>query len=95
MYEPDVFHLLPLTTQLKAMKFIVEAFDKENEFPDFEVVLPDDCEAQLAEIMNGSSPQRGDEGYDLNETQLSNIEVLAGKRFNDEKHIFQLTCNVS
>lgn len=74
------------------MKFIVEAFDKENEFPDFEVVLPDDCEAQLAEIMNGSLPQRGD---DLNETQLSNIEVLAGKRFNDEKHIFQLTCNVS
>ncbi|GFM78197.1 hypothetical protein PSCICO_07230 [Pseudomonas cichorii] len=77
------------------MKFIIEAFDKENEFLDFEIVLPDDCEAQLAEIMNWSSPQRGIEGYNLSNTQLSSIEVLAGKRFNDEKHIFQLTCNVS
>ena len=36
------------------MKFIVEAFDKEKEFLDFEVVLPNDCEAQLAKIMNWS-----------------------------------------
>ena len=77
------------------MKFIVEAFDKENEFLDFEVVLPDDCESQLAKIMNWSSPQRGDEGYNLSSTQLSSIGALVGKRFNDDKHIFQLTCNVS
>ncbi|TWR92616.1 hypothetical protein FJD38_03060 [Pseudomonas saxonica] len=77
------------------MKFVVEAFDKENEFLDFEIVLPDDCEAQLAKIMNWSSQQRGDEGYNLSSTQLSSIEALTGKHFNDDKHIFQLTCNVS
>ena len=77
------------------MKFIVEAFDKEKEFLDFEVVLPNDCEAQLAKIMNWSSPQRGDEGYNLSSTQLSSIEALIGKRFNDDNYIFQLTCNVS
>ena len=77
------------------MKFIVEAFDKENEFLDFEVVLQNDCEAQLAKIMNWSSPQRGDEGYNLSSTQLSSIEALAGKYFSDDKHLFQLTCNVS
>ena len=77
------------------MKFIVEAFDKEKEFLDFEVVLPNDCEAQLAKIMNWSSPQRGDEGYNLSSTQLSSIEALIGKRLNDDKYIFQLTCNVS
>jgi len=77
------------------MKFIVEAFDKENEFLDFEVVLQNDCEAQLATIMNWSSPQRGDEGYNLSSTQLSSIEALAGKYFSDDKHLFQLTCNVS
>ena len=77
------------------MKFIVEAFNKVNEFLDFEVALPDGCEAQLAKIMNWSSPQRGDEGYNLSSTQLSSIEALIGKRFNDDKYIFQLTCNVS
>ncbi|KMM96047.1 DUF7683 domain-containing protein [Pseudomonas lundensis] len=77
------------------MKFIVEAFDKEKEFLDFEVVLPNDCEAQLAKIMNWSSPQRGDEGYNLSSTQLSSIEALAGKCFSDDKHLFQLPCNVS
>ena len=82
-------------TQPENMKFIVEAFDKENEFLDFEVALPDGCEAQLAKIMNWSSPQLGDEGYNLSSSQLSSIEALAGKRFNDDKHIFQLTCNVS
>ncbi|WP_425518820.1 DUF7683 domain-containing protein [Pseudomonas lijiangensis] len=54
----------------RTLKFIIEAFDKENEFLDFEIVLPDDCEAQLAEIMNWSSPQRGIEGYNLSNTQL-------------------------
>ena len=77
------------------MKYIVEAFDKEKEFLDFEIILPDGCEAQLAEIMNWSSPQRGDEGYNLSDAQLSSIEALAGKRFKDANHIFQLTCNVS
>lgn len=77
------------------MKYIVEAFDKKNEFLDFEIVLPDGCEAQLSEIMNWTSPQRGDEGYNLSETQLLSIELLASKRFYDANHIFQLTCNVS
>lgn len=75
------------------MKFIIEAFNKENEFLDFEVALPEDCEARLSEIMNWSSPQRGDEGYNLSTAQLASIEVLAGKRFKDDRHIFQLTCN--
>ena len=61
------------------MKFIVEAFDKETEFLDFEVVLPDDCEAQLAEIMNWSSPQRGDEATTLTKP---NYRVLRYWRVN-------------
>ncbi len=77
------------------MKYVIEAFDKDSEFLDFEIELPDGCEAQLAEIMNWASPQRGDEGYNLSDTQLSSIELLAGRRFYDANHIFQLTCNVS
>lgn len=77
------------------MRYIVEAFDKESEFLDFEIVLPEGCEAQLAEIMKWTTPQRGDEGYNLSEAQLSSIEVLVGKRFYDANYIFQLTCNVS
>jgi len=77
------------------MIYIVEAFDKEDESLVFEIELPEGCEPQLAKIMNWSSPQRGDEGYNLSDMQLSSIEVLAGKRFKDEKHIFQLICNAS
>lgn len=76
------------------MKYTVEAFSKETEFLAFEVDLPDGCDAQLAAIMGWSSPQRGDEGYDLSATQIAAIEALAGRPFYDQRHIFQLTCNV-
>jgi hypothetical protein len=91
---PDSLPAFP-DTRGSIMKYIVEAFDKENEFLDFEIVLPDGCEAQLAAIMNWTSPQRGDEGYNVSDTQLLSIELLASKRFYDANHIFQLTCNVS
>lgn len=77
------------------MIYVVEAFDKESEFLAFEIELLEGCETQLAKIMNWTSPQRGDEGYNLTDTQLSSIEVLAGKHFKNDKYIFQLTCNVS
>lgn len=77
------------------MIYVVEAFDKESESLAFEIELPEGCETQLAKIMNWTSPQRGDEGYNLTDTQLSSIEVLAGKRFKNDKYIFQLTCNVN
>ena len=77
------------------MIYVVEAFDKESESLAFEIELPEGCETQLAKIMNWTSPQRGDEGYNLTDTQLSSIEVLAGKHFKNDKYIFQLTCNVS
>lgn len=77
------------------MIYVVEAFDKENESLAFEIELPEGCETQLAKIINWTSPQRGDEGYNLTDTQLSSIEVLAGKRFKNDKYIFQLTCNVN
>lgn len=76
------------------MKYIIEAFDKKTEFLAFEVVLPDGCDAQLAAIMGWLSPQRGDEGYDLNATQMEAIEALADRQFYDQSYIFQLTCNV-
>lgn len=76
------------------MIYIVEAFDKEDESLAFEIALPEGCETQLAKIMNWTSPQRGDEGYNLNDAQLSNIEALTNKCFKNEKYIFQLTCNV-
>ncbi|MNE99633.1 hypothetical protein D3C80_1983410 [compost metagenome] len=76
------------------MKYIIEAFDKETELLAFEVELPDGCDAQLAAIMSWSSPQRGDEGYDLSATQMVAIEALAGRQFSDQNYIFQLTCNV-
>ncbi|MEB0205729.1 hypothetical protein [Pseudomonas sp. CCC3.1] len=77
------------------MIYVVEAFDKESESLAFEIELLEGCETQLAKIMNWTSPQRGDEGYNLTDTQLSSIEVLAGKHFKNDKYIFQLTCNVS
>lgn len=77
------------------MIYVVEAFDKESESLAFEIELPEGCETQLAKIMNWTSPQRGDKGYNLTDTQLSSIEVLAGKRFKNDKYIFQLTCNVN
>ena len=76
------------------MKYIIEAFDKETELLAFEVDLPDGCDAQLAAIMGWLSPQRGDEGYDLNATQKVAIEALAERKFDDQNYIFQLTCNV-
>ncbi|WP_321355623.1 hypothetical protein [Pseudomonas extremaustralis] len=77
------------------MKYIIEAFDKETELLAFEVDLPDGCDAQLAAIMNWSSPQRGDEGYDMSATQRVAIEALVGRQFHDPNYIFQLTCNVN
>ena len=61
------------------MIYSVEAFDKEDESLAFEIALPEGCETQLAKIMNWTSPQRGDEGYNLNDAQLSNIEALTNK----------------
>jgi hypothetical protein len=76
------------------LKYTVEVFDRKTELLVFEINLPEGCDAQLSEIMGWSCPQRGDEGYDLNPQQASAIEALAGKRFFDGFHIFQLTCNV-
>lgn len=76
------------------MQYTVEIFDRETELLVSEINLPEGCNAQLSEIMGWSSPQRGDEGYDLNPQQASAIEALAGREFFDEFHIFQLTCNV-
>jgi hypothetical protein len=73
--------------------YTVEAFDKQTELQAFEVSLPDGCDAQLAEIMGWSTPQRGDEGYNLNATQIAALEVLANRQFCDSDHVFQLTCN--
>lgn len=75
--------------------YTVEAFDKQTESLAFEVNLPDGCDAQLAEIMGWSAPQRGDEGYDLDATQIAALEVLANRQFYDSDHVFQLTCNVA
>jgi hypothetical protein len=77
------------------LKYIVEVFDRHSELLEFEINLPDGCDAQLSEIMEWSEPQRGDEGYDLNRDQASAIEALVGRKFFDEVHIFQLTCNVA
>ena len=81
-----------------ALRRMSEEVDAETvvvPFPAFfEIALPEGCETQLAKIMNWTSPQRGDEGYNLNDAQLSNIEVLTNKCFKNEKYIFQLTCNV-
>ena len=76
------------------MKYIVEAFDKETEFLAFEVDLPEGCDTELAAIMNWTSAQRGDEGYNLSSAQVEAIEKLASRQFYDQNHIFQLTCNV-
>jgi hypothetical protein len=74
--------------------YTIEAFDKETGFLDFEVSLPADCDAPLAKIMGWSTPQRGDEGYDLDATQIAALESVANRPFYDKDHVFQLTCNV-
>jgi hypothetical protein len=76
------------------LKYIVEAFDRSSEFLVFEIELPENCDAQLKQIMGWSTPQRGDEGYNLSPSQAAAIEALAGKRFYDDDHVFQLTCNI-
>lgn len=76
------------------MQYTVEVFDRDTELLVSEINLPEGCNAQLSEIMGWSSPQRGDEGYDLNPEQASAIEALAGREFLDDSHIFQLTCNI-
>ncbi|WP_246882139.1 DUF7683 domain-containing protein [Pseudomonas chlororaphis] len=76
------------------MRYTVEAFDKETEFLAFEINLPNGCDAQLVEIMEWASPQRGDEGYNLSRGQLAAIEKLVGRAFYDPGYIFQLTCNL-
>ncbi|WP_434558576.1 hypothetical protein J3P95_20705 [Pseudomonas sp. Z5-35] len=79
--EPLVFH-------------VVEAFSKKSETLAFEVELPAGCDAQLKQIMGWSTPQRGDEGYNLSRSQAAAIEALAGRLFYDDDNIFQLTCNI-
>lgn len=76
------------------MSYIVEVFDKKSETLIFEVRLPTGSDAQLEQIMGWSTPQRGDEGYNLSPSQAAAIEALAGKRFYDDDHVFQLTCNI-
>jgi len=75
------------------LRYIIEAFDKKTELLVFEIELPDDCEEKLSAVMAWSAPQRGDEGYDLSASQLDAVEALAGRRFYDQRYIFQLTCN--
>jgi hypothetical protein len=76
------------------LKYIVEAFDKKTEFLDFEVELPGNCDSQIAKIMGWSTPPRGDEGYNLNASQIAAIEALASRQFYNHNFIFQLTCNI-
>lgn len=76
------------------LSYKIEAFDHATGFLDFEVRLPDGCNASLAKIMGWSSPQRGDEGYDLDEVQIAALESLAKRPFYDKEHVFQLTCNL-
>lgn len=75
------------------MKYAIEAFDKESDLLDYELSLPSGCDARLAKIMDWSTPQRGDEGYDLDATQIAALELLVKTRFYNEDHVFQLTCN--
>lgn len=76
------------------MNYIIEAFDKITESLAFEIELPEGCDEKLAAIMGWSFLQRGDEGYDLDFSQIEAIEKLADRSFYDNDHIFQLTCNV-
>lgn len=76
------------------LKYIIEAFDTETEFLAFEVELPEGCDSQLTEIIGWSMPQRGDEGYNLDASQVAAIEALVRRQFYDNDHIFQLTCNI-
>jgi hypothetical protein len=76
------------------LRYIIEAFHKDTEFLAFEINLPEGCDSQLAEILGWSTPQRGDEGYDVNAEQAAAIEALASRKFYDNDHTFQLTCNI-
>lgn len=73
----------------------IEVFDKKTEFLAFTLTLPEGHDAQLAQIMGWSEPQRGYEGYDMSAKQAAAIETLTGSRFYDNEHIFQITCNIA
>ncbi|MCD5974892.1 hypothetical protein KDX24_27035 [Pseudomonas sp. CDFA 550] len=80
--------------EICVVNYKIEAFDNETKFLAFEVVVPKDCDARLARIMRWSKPQRGDEGYDISAEQAAAIEALIGSPFYDDRHIFQITCNI-
>lgn len=65
----------------RPLTYTAEAFDKQSELLAFEVNLPNGCDAQLAKIMGWSAPQHGDEGYNLDATQIAALEVLANRQF--------------
>jgi hypothetical protein len=76
------------------LKYIIEAFDKKTEFLAFKFILPDGYDSQLAQIMGWTLTPRGGEGYDMTMDQITAIEVIAGRPFYDDAHIFQITSKV-
>uniref|UniRef100_UPI0013CE5162 DUF7683 domain-containing protein n=1 Tax=Pseudomonas viridiflava TaxID=33069 RepID=UPI0013CE5162 len=52
------------------MKYLLEAFDKKTEFLAFEKEIPAGNDERLKNIMGWTFEQWGDEGYNLDASQL-------------------------
>ena len=74
------------------MKHSILAFDRTNEQLAFDIELPDDQFAQLAEIMAWQDPDDVIYEYDLSPEQVNRLEALTGKAFSSPDYIFQLSC---
>ncbi|WP_339511453.1 DUF7683 domain-containing protein [Pseudomonas sp. RL_15y_Pfl2_60] len=74
------------------MKHSILAFDKNSEQLAFRVDIPEGHLEQLAEIMTWQDPEDAIYEYDLSAEQISHLEALTGKAFNDPGYLFQLSC---
>ncbi|MGH8601262.1 MAG: DUF7683 domain-containing protein [Gammaproteobacteria bacterium] len=74
------------------MKHVIEAFDKNTESLVFEEAIPDGNLEKLKQIMGWASDEDSYYGYDLNRSQLSELEILIGKEVFDPRYDFQLGC---
>ncbi|MEE4082505.1 DUF7683 domain-containing protein [Pseudomonas viridiflava] len=75
------------------MKYLLEAFDRKTEFLAFEKEIPAGNDERLKNIMGWTSEQWGDEGYNLNASQLEAIVRIIGDEPHGPNYFYQLTCN--
>jgi hypothetical protein len=74
---------------------VIYAFDKETEALVFEVPVSMDDIEKLRKIMKWASAEDEIYGYDLDSSQIKQLETLLGRDFYNPQYDFQLACYAS